>query len=142
VDDVRVDRSLTIPGDELQLEFTPSSGPGGQHANRSSTRVELRWDVTNSGALTPRQRERVAAGLRHRLTAGGVLRLSSDTHRSQAQNRKEVVERLVRLVREALRPRRTRVATAPSAGSKADRVRTKRHRSAVKKLRRTPAAED
>lgn len=142
MDDVRVDRTVTIPSNELDLKFTPSSGPGGQHANRSSTRVELSWNVTSSRALTPRQRDRVVGALRHRLTAAGALRLASETHRSQMQNRKEVLDRLARLVGEALRPPRSRVATTPPTHSKADRVRTKRHRSGVKKLRRPPSTED
>jgi ribosome-associated protein len=141
MDDVRVGRSVTIPGDELELKFTPSSGPGGQHVNRSSTRVELSWNPMTSRALTGRQKERIAGALKHRLARGGVLRLSSDTHRSQLQNRREVVGRLAKLVGEALRPRRSRVATVPSKRAKAERVRTKRHRSNLKKLRRAPSGD-
>ena len=142
MNDVRVDRSVTIPADELNLEFTTSSGPGGQHANRASTRAVLSWNVTSSRALTERQKDRLVGALRHRLTASGVLRLASETHRSQMLNRKEVLDRLARIVGEALRPRRRRITTVPSQRAKNARVRAKQHRSEVKKLRRRVSSED
>ena len=140
--DLRVDRSVTIPANELEFKFTTSSGPGGQHANKSSTRVEVSWNVLASSALSSRQKERVAGVLRHRLTGAGVLKLASDTHRSQMLNRKEVLDRLARLVADALRPKGRRVHTVPSEGARAERVRVKRHRSRVKKLRQAPQGED
>jgi ribosome-associated protein len=135
---VRINRNLTIPGDEIVLRFSPSGGPGGQHANRSSTRVDLSWNVDTSSALGPRQRAHVKGHLRHRLDRSGTLRLSSDKHRSQTRNREEVLSRLSRLVSEALQPRRARIATTPGQAAKERRLRSKRRRSETKKLRRAP----
>ena len=135
---VRVNRNLAIPSDEIVLRFSPSGGPGGQHANRSSTRVDLSWNVDASRVLGPRQRARIKGHLRNRLDGSGTLRLSSDKHRSQTRNREEVLARLARLVSEALQPRRARVATTPSQSAKERRLRSKRRRSETKKLRRAP----
>jgi ribosome-associated protein len=135
---LRINRGLVIPPDEIVLRFSPSGGPGGQHANRSSTRVDLSWNVEASRVLGPRQRARIKGHLRNRLDSTGTLRLSSDKHRSQTRNREEVRARLARLVSEALRPRRSRIATTPSRAAKERRLRSKRRRSDIKKLRRTP----
>ena len=135
---LRVNRALAIPPDEIVLRFSPSGGPGGQHANRSSTRVDLSWNVDASRVLGPRQRARIKGHLRNRLDGSGTLRLSSDKHRSQTRNREEVLARLARLVSEALQPRRARVATTPSQAAKERRLRSKRRRSETKKLRRAP----
>jgi ribosome-associated protein len=135
---LRVNRNLAIPPDEIALRFSPSGGPGGQHANRSSTRVDLSWNVDASRVLGPRQRARIRGHLRNRLDSSGTLRLSSDKHRSQTRNREEVLARLARLVSEALQPRRARVATTPSQAAKERRLRSKRRRSEIKKLRRAP----
>ena len=135
---LRVNRNLVIPPDEISLRFSPSGGPGGQHANRSSTRVDLSWNVDESRVLGPRQRARIKGHLRNRLDGSGTLRLSSDKHRSQTRNREEVLARLARLVSEALQPRRARVATTPSRAAKERRLQSKRRRSEIKKLRRAP----
>jgi ribosome-associated protein len=135
---LRVNRNLAIPSDEIVLRFSPSGGPGGQHANRSSTRVDLSWNVEESRVLGPRQRARIKGHLRNRLDGSGTLRLSSDKHRSQTRNREEVLTRLARLISEALQPRRARVATTPSQAAKERRLRSKRRRSEIKKLRRAP----
>ena len=134
--DVRVNRSVTIPGREIELSFSPSGGPGGQHANRSSTRVEAVWDIAASQALGPRQRERILRRLRNRIDSSGRLRLSSDAHRSQSRNRDEVLDRLARLVDDALKVRPKRVPTAPTPQSKERRLQHKKRRSATKRLRR------
>jgi ribosome-associated protein len=136
-----VERRVTIPQDEIELSFSPSSGPGGQHANRSATRVDLQWNVESSRALGPRQKERVRARLRHRIDSAGNLRLSSDTHRSQLRNRQEVIRRLHDLVAEAVVVPRKRVPTAASRGSVERRIRGKKRRSETKKLRRPPTSE-
>ena len=135
---LRINRSLAIPLDEIVLRFSPSGGPGGQHANRSSTRVDLSWNVDASRVLGPRQRARIKGHLRNRVDSSGTLRLSSDKHRSQTRNREEVQARLTRLVSEALQPRRSRIATTPSHAAKERRLQSKRRRSDIKKLRRTP----
>lgn len=139
---VRVNRSVLIPEDEIRLEFTTSGGPGGQHANKSSTRAVLVWNVDTSRALGPRQRARVKGKLRHRIDTSGNLRLSSDAHRSQLRNREAVRERLRALVEDALRPEKKRIGTAPTRSSKENRLRAKRVRSQVKRARGKPAIDD
>lgn len=140
-DDVRVSRRVTIPASELAFRFTPSGGPGGQHANRSATRAELVWNIEESSALGPRQRARVRRALGRRIDAEGNLRLVSDARRSQARNRKDVVERLALLVAGALEVPKPRVPTKPSASARDRRMRAKRRRGEVKRLRRTPPVE-
>lgn len=138
---MRVNRSVVIPGEEIQLRFTTSGGPGGQHANRSSTRVELEWNVLTSRALGPRQRERVMDRLRSRIDTSGTLHLASSRHRSQLRNREDVVERLAALVAEALVPPARRVPTAVPQGAKRRRVEDKKRRGDVKKMRAKPVPE-
>lgn len=133
--DVRVGRYLTIPDSELKLRFTTSGGPGGQHANKSSTRVELLWNLEDSQAVGPRQRARIKQKLRNRIDAGGNLKVTVDTHRSQYRNREEAEARLADLVSAALRTSRRRVATKPTRSSKEQRLRAKKRRSEIKKLR-------
>lgn len=118
------------------MTFSPSGGPGGQHANRSSTRVELTWNPGASQALGPRQKERVLNALRRRIDSSGNLRLSSDRYRSQLRNRADATQRLADLIREALVPPKSRVGTKPSKGSKEERLRSKRKRSETKRARK------
>ena len=132
---VRVSRSLTIPDSELSFRFTPSGGPGGQHANKTSTRATLEWNVESSTVLGPRQRARIRNALRHRIDADGTLRISSDAHRSQTRNREAVLDRLARLVGDALRPTKARVATTPSRSATEKRLEAKRRRSELKRQR-------
>jgi ribosome-associated protein len=129
---IRVTRSVTLPLDEIELRFSRSSGPGGQHAQRSETRVEAVFDVEASSALTPAQKRRVAG------KAGPVLRAVAQDERSQWRNRELAVERLVDLLREALRVPRARRPTSPTAGSRERRLAAKRRRAEIKRLRRPP----
>lgn len=138
---VRVTRSLVIPDEELELSFTPSGGPGGQHANKTSTRVVLAWNVDRSRALGPRQRDRIKRNLGGRLDSRGYLRLSASAHRSQLRNREEVERRLGALVAAALRPQRARRPTEPTPASRERRIRAKKRRSDIKKLRSPPVPE-
>lgn len=138
---MRVTRSLTVPDSEIEYRYSRSGGPGGQHANKTSTKVELVWDVAGSNALGPRQRARLLEGLGRRLDNSGTLRLASDRYRSQYRNKEDVNERLRRLVAQALATRRSRVATAPTAAAKQRRLDQKRRRSDVKKMRRTPQGD-
>lgn len=140
--DVRVNRHVVIPGHEIRLRHTTSGGPGGQHANKVATRVELTWNVADSEALGPRQRARVLETLKTRIDGTGTLHLSSDRRRSQLRNREDVLERLAVLVAGALRSRKSRVPTSPSAGARERRLRDKRRRSEAKRARRAPAADD
>ena len=138
---IRVNGSLTIPEDEITYTFTPSGGPGGQHANKASTRVEITWDVRNSRALGPRQRHKIETNLRRRIDSSGALRLSSGTHRSQLRNRREVEDRIAGLVRAALRPARARTPTEPTRASRERRLEQKHRRAATKQMRRAPVSE-
>jgi ribosome-associated protein len=132
-DAIRVTRSVAVPRSEIELRFSRSSGPGGQHAQKSDTRVEARFDVLASSALTDTQKRRVVA------RAGPVLRAVAQDERSQWRNRELATERLVDALRGALRVERRRVATKPSAQARERRLEEKRRRSQLKRLRRPPA---
>ena len=134
---VRVNRGLVIPDDELRVTFSTSGGPGGQHANKASTRVGLVWNVRDSRVLGPRQRERILRRLASRIDGSGSLRVHSDRRRSQLRNREDAEERLGHMVAEALRPEKRRVATSPSAAANEARLRRKREHSQKKAARRT-----
>jgi ribosome-associated protein len=129
---IRVTRSVVLPRTEIELRTSRSSGPGGQHAQKSETRVEAVFDVERSAALTEAQKRRVVA------KAGPVLRAVAQDERSQLRNRELAVERLVGLLREALYVPRRRVATRPTAASRERRLDEKRRRGQVKRLRRAP----
>jgi ribosome-associated protein len=131
-DRIRVTRSVVLPLGEVELRFSRSSGPGGQHANTAETRVEAMLDVTATTALTEAQRRRVLA------KAGPVLRAVAQDERSQLRNRELAVERLVAALREALKVERRRVATKPTAASRERRLESKKRRSQTKRLRRPP----
>ena len=133
---------MTIPDRELDFRYVRSGGPGGQHANKTSTKVELTWDVAESAALGPRQRARLLERLGGRLDSFGVLRLRSDKHRSQLRNKEEVIERLRTIVEKGLRVEKSRIATGPSATAKRKRMDQKRRRGDIKRARLKPSIED
>ena len=139
--DLRVTPTLLIPEEELEWSFSPSPGPGGQHANKTSTRAELAWNLERSRVLTSAQRERIRRELHNRIDVRGTLRIASSTHRSQLRNREEASRRLAELVGDALRPVKKRRPTVPRKAAQERRLRSKRLRSDVKQLRRTPGAE-
>ncbi len=126
-------RSVVLPLAEVELRFSRSSGPGGQHANTAETRVEAVLDVEATTALTERQRRRVLA------KAGRTLRAVAQDERSQSRNRELAVQRLVEQLREALKVERRRVPTKPTQASRERRLEAKKRRSKTKKLRRAPA---
>jgi ribosome-associated protein len=132
---VRVTRSVLLPLAEVELRVSRSSGPGGQHAHKSSTRVEAVFDVEASKTLSARQKRRVLA------RAGPVLRAVAQDERSQLRNRELAVERLVEKLREALAVPRRRVPTAPTAAARERRLAAKRRRGEIKRGRRPPAAD-
>jgi ribosome-associated protein len=133
---LRVNRRLVIPPNELEERFSTSSGPGGQHANKASTRAELTWNIESSSVLGPRQRERLRSRLASRLDSNGVLRVASEKHRSQLRNREEARTRLAELVDRALKVERPRVKTKPTRAGKERRLQQKRRRSEIKRARR------
>jgi ribosome-associated protein len=134
--------ALRVPLAELEFRATRSGGPGGQHVNTSSTRVEVSWDVAGSPALSEEQRQRLLVRLASRLDSTGRLRLVSSTTRSQLRNREEVTERLRQVVAEGLVVPKVRKRTKPSRAAKAARLESKRRRAATKRDRRRPRGEE
>jgi ribosome-associated protein len=134
---LEVDESLRVPRAELAYRATRSGGPGGQHVNTSSTRVELAWDVAGSPSLTDEQRARLLEKLSNRINGEGVLQMAASEHRSQLQNKEAVTERFVEVVRRALVVQKPRRKTRPSRASKQARLDAKRRRSETKRLRRS-----
>jgi ribosome-associated protein len=131
-----VNRTLSIPLTEIELKASRSSGPGGQHANKTSSRIEAVFDVTKSTAPGPGQRAKILRKL------GPVVRANAQDERSQLRNRELALTRLGELIAEALVVRRSRVATKPSRAAKQKRVTEKKQRSATKAARRRPSSDD
>jgi ribosome-associated protein len=129
---ISVTRSVAIPLEEIELRVSRSSGPGGQHAQTSETRVEAVFDVEASETLSPVQKRRVVS------RAGPVVRAVAQDERSQARNRELALERLAERLREALRVQRRRVPTGPTAAARERRLEEKRRRGQTKRLRRPP----
>jgi ribosome-associated protein len=133
---LRVTRTCAIDAGEIEWRFMPSGGPGGQHANKTATRVEARFDIAASPSLGPVQRRRLVERY------GPVLRVVVDAERSQLRNRAIALERLASRLADGLHVERPRRPTAPSRAAKAARVDDKRRRSAVKQRRRRPSADE
>ncbi|HSS79667.1 MAG TPA: alternative ribosome rescue aminoacyl-tRNA hydrolase ArfB [Gaiellaceae bacterium] len=129
---IQVTRSVSLPRSEIDFRFSRSSGPGGQHAQKSDTRVEASFDVEASSALTEAQKRRVLA------KAGPVLRAVAQDERSQWRNRELATARLVESLRQALKVERRRRPTKPTKASRERRLEAKRRRSDTKRLRRPP----
>ena len=132
---LQINDSLWIPRAELTYRATRSGGPGGQHVNTSSSRVELAWDVGASPSLTDEQRARIQDKLANRINSEGVLLMSSSEQRSQHQNRESVTARFAELVAQALVIPKKRIRTRPSRASREARLDEKKKRSEVKKMR-------
>lgn len=135
-DSLPVRRGLQIPLSEITWRATTSGGPGGQHANRTLSRVEVEFDVASSLTLGPRQRARLLEKL------GPVVRTSAADSRSQARNRQLALERLATKLSEGLRVDPDRRPTRPTKASKVRRVEQKRRRSQTKRQRRAPGDDD
>jgi ribosome-associated protein len=129
---IQVTRTLAVPLSEIELRFSRSSGPGGQHAQKTETRVEAVFDVEASATLSEAQRRRILE------RAGPVVRAVAQDERSQARNRELALERVADQLREALRVRRRRIPTKPTEASKERRLEEKRRRAEAKRLRRDP----
>lgn len=131
-----VNEGLSIPRSELDVRVSRASGAGGQHVNKTSSRVEIFWNVKSSGALSNEQRERLFRRLASRLTSEGSLRIVASDMRSQLRNRGIAEERLVEMVRSALVVPKKRRATRPTRASKEARLDEKKRHSSKKKERR------
>jgi ribosome-associated protein len=132
---------FTVPLEELDIRASRSGGPGGQHVNTSSTRVEVRWNVAESPNLSTTERDRLLEKLASRIDRQGVLRVVASARRSQLQNREAAIERLRALVDTALQQPKPRKKTKPSKAAKAARLKEKRRR-AERKQRRRPLRDD
>jgi ribosome-associated protein len=130
--ELRIRPGVTIPLDEVELRTSRSSGPGGQHANVTASRVEAVFDVAASAAMSEAQKARISARLGPRVTA------SAQDTRSQLRNRELALERLAERLAHALEVRRPRRATRPTTASKQRRLDSKRRRGDVKRARRRP----
>ncbi len=133
---VVVQQGCVIPDYEISFTTSRSGGPGGQHVNRTESRVTLWWSPASSSALSPAQKRRVLSRLGRRLNADGLLHINVDTHRSQLRNRREAELRLAELLGDALHVRKRRRATKPTRGSVERRLKSKRQNSEKKRSRR------
>jgi ribosome-associated protein len=139
---LRIDARVTIPETDLSWTAARSSGPGGQHVNKSSSKVELRFDLDACTVLGPAVKARLRALARSRLSADGQIRVVSQRSREQPRNLDDARERLAELIREALVPPKPRRETKPTRASKRRRVQAKRQQSAKKQLRTSVFATD
>ena len=132
---IRITDQLSIPEDELRFTASRSRGPGGQHLNKTSTRVTLRFDLANSPSLSPEQKKLLRERLPTRISKQGVLRVVSQKTRSQAANRKAALERFVELLQKSfeLRPERKPLRMPSAAREK--RIAGKKHRGYLKRER-------
>jgi ribosome-associated protein len=131
-----IDGSWTIPEEDLELSYVRSSGPGGQNVNKVSTKVELRFRLSQCSALSLAQKRRLVAAFAGRVTRAGDIVLTSDRFRSQSRNQEDVLDRLARMIRKIRHAPKRRIATKPTRASKQRRVKEKRHRGELKRQRR------
>ena len=141
-DALEVNAKVAIPRGELLFRATRAGGPGGQHVNTSSTRVELRWNVVTTTALDEPARARAAERLSSRLDAEGYIRVVASESRSQLRNREAAERRLAALVRAALVVPKVRRKTKPSRAAKARRLDAKRQNAEKKRRRRARGDDD
>ena len=134
---IRVTATLALDPSEIEETFVRAAGPGGQHVNKTSTAVQLRFDVRHSPSLPGDVRHRLERLAGNRLTRDGVLVLVAQGERSQKRNREDALARLVALIREAARPPVPRKATKPTRASKRRRLESKKKHGALKALRRS-----
>jgi len=139
---IAITPTVAIPVAELEFRASRSGGPGGQHVNTSSTRIELWWNAGRSPSLTADQRTLVLSRLRSRLTEDGDLRVVASETRSQARNKALAIERFQELLARALAVRKRRKPTKPSRRARERRLAEKRKQSERKRHRRAPGAED
>jgi ribosome-associated protein len=138
---VWISRTQRIPEHEIEVQRAHAGGPGGQHVNKTATKIVLRYRPASSSALTAEQRERVLIALERRLTVDGDVVIHSSEHRSAERNLEAARARLAALLRQALERPKSRRPTRPTRGSRARRLETKRRRGERKRERRAPGAD-
>ncbi len=139
---IDVSEHVRIPAHEIELSYARSGGPGGQHVNKTSSKVLLRWNPRTSEALRDEDRERIEEKLASRLTEDGDLLVTSERNREQSRNVDDAVERLIGILREALKRQRKRRKTKPTRSSQRKRLDSKKRRGDTKRQRKRPSGED
>ena len=135
---IEITQKISLNEDELSFEFTRSTGPGGQHVNRTESAVKLYFDVGETESISPTVKQRLTKLAGKRMTDDGVLIIEAQRFRSQHRNREDAVSRLVELIRQAAKTPRKRKKTKPSRGARERRLKDKRQRSETKKRRQRP----
>jgi len=139
---LRINDRLSIDESELDYEFARSSGPGGQNVNKVETKVTLKWEIRNSAALSDDEKRRVSDALKSRVTKDGVLRVTSQRHRTREANRHDAIGRFIELLDDALVVRAPRKKTRVSRAAKRRRIEGKKRRGQVKRMRKPPGVDD
>jgi len=132
---IYIKQDLEIPHAELRYKFARSGGKGGQNVNKVETKVELLFDVVNSSSLSDHQRDIILKNVKSQIDSNGTLHIVSQESRSQWKNREEVVRKFVELIQMVLKPKKKRIKTKISSAGKEKRLISKKHRSAIKKMR-------
>lgn len=135
MEDLHIKNGIIVPAHELEISASRSGGPGGQHVNKTSTKITVRWNVKNTQALTPEQKERVLAKLASQLTLDGDLLIHNSSSRSQQQNKDMALKKLALEIRKALHVPKKRMKTVVSAQAQEARLHEKAHHGTIKKLR-------
>ncbi len=138
---IQITDRIAIHPNEIQEEFMAASGPGGQHVNKTSSSVRLRFNVAAS-SLPPFVKQRLLNSSDQRITEDGILLVTSQRYRSQLQNREDALGKLVSVIRSATKVERKRVKTKPSRAAKERRIDAKKKRASIKNMRRRPISRD
>ena len=133
--DLPIQENIIIPDNELEITTSRAGGPGGQHVNKTDSRVSIRWNVQNTVVLNAEQKSIVLQNLRTRLTNDGDLIIHNCESRSQGQNKELALENLAETIRKALRVQKKRMATRISRSAKEARLQEKNHHSSIKRIR-------
>jgi len=139
---IEITDTIALSEDEIEERFIRSPGPGGQNVNKVATAVQLRFDAANSPTLSPAVLRRLAPLAGSRMTRDGVIVLTASRFRSQERNRRDALDRLIAMIRQAATPPRPRRPTKPSRAAKQRRLDSKKHRTTIKQARGKPGPSD